>query len=131
MRSLSSAVRERLRSALETRPAGLDALPFAEAVIVQRAWPLGENTASPVPDPEPDGTEASVAGQVIRMVDASMGGDAAIASAATELANDLALLAAFFQNLDLLPVDRGPAVDAIALLTAAAVQRLAETLSEG
>ena len=101
-------------------------MAFVEAVVIQRAWQLGDSESSRAHD---QSEEARVAEQVIRMIDESAGGDAAIAGVAAELAGDLALLAAFFQNLDLLPADRGMHVDAIAVLTAAAVQRLADTLS--
>ena len=45
------------------------------------------------------------------------------------LAADPALLAAFFQNLDLLPADGGSPLDGLVLLTGAALQRLTDTLT--
>jgi hypothetical protein len=109
------------------------ALAFAEAVVTQRAYALAE----PAPERTVEGSPVDVsaarapvddlriADQVIRL----MGGatDALdVAGGARELADDPALLAAFFQNLDLLPVDGGTSMDRIALLVAAALQRLAE-----
>ena len=101
---------------------------FVEAVIIQRALPLGDAPSGAEPGPT---DEERVADQVLRLLDGSTRGDAARAGAAAELAADVALLAAFFQNIDLLPTDGGPHVDAVALLTGDALQRLAETLPQG
>ncbi len=97
-------------------------MTFVEAVIAQRVYPLD------APATFPSGLlEDPVVDQVARLIERIREGDAEVALAARELANDPALLAAFYQNLDLLPADGGPTVDAIALLALAALQWLADT----
>ncbi len=78
---------------------------------------------------ERDVAERQVADQVIRLVVASLAGEGSTVRAGEELAADPALLAAFFQNLDLLPADGGSQVDGIALVTSTALQWLADTLT--
>ena len=119
MRSLSAATRGRLRSALGMTEIGLAALPFAEAVVLQCAHPLG---AAPTNDAV--AIEARVAERVIHLVIESGRGGHGVAVAGEELASDPVLLSSFFQNLDLLPVDGGAPVHGIALAVVAAVGRL-------
>ena len=119
MRSLSPATHARLRSALAATEIGLGALPFAEAVVLQCAQPLGA-----APSDDAVAIEARVAEQVIRLVAESGRGVHAASAAGEELAGDPVLLSSFFQNLDLLPVDGGAPVHGIALAVSAAVGRL-------
>ena len=105
-------------------PLGEHGFPFMEAVILQRAYPLGGLAAV-------DGTsEDDVADRVACLVMWSDMEEEARSHAAEALARDPALLAAFFQNLDLLPTNGPPPVDQIALLVAGALQRLADTSPE-
>ena len=99
---------------------------FIEAVVVQRAQLTGEVSTG-----DPDAAHELVASQVLRLIGSAIGSDAGVARAASELAEDTALLAAFFQNLDLLPPGPDPSADGIALMVGAAVQRLAEMTDPG
>ena len=118
---LCDATRRLVREALDATPLGDAGLAFVEAVIVQRAYPLGEQMT-------PDSvTEEQVAEKVACLVTWSDMEDEAKSHAAKALASDPALLAAFFQNLDLLPTNGPPPVGQIALLVAGALQWLADT----
>ena len=124
MRILSDAARRTIRSALETTPLGDAGRAFVEAVVVQRAYPLGDR------ETRNSLTEEDVAETAGCLVMWSAMEDDAKARAAEVLASDPALLAAFFQNLDLLPIDGPSPVNEIALLVGAALQRLADTLPD-
>lgn len=127
MRALSASVRERLRAKLEETALGAAGSAFAEAVVMQRAHPLGEHPSEENASAAALRTEATVASQVLALIALGGEGEAEVERAAHELANDPALLAAFFQNLDLLPPDGSPAVNGIALMIVGALQRLADT----
>lgn len=127
MRALSASVRERLRATLEETTLGAAGLEFAEAVVMQRAHPLGGDSNEENPSAAALRVEATVANQVLALIAHSGEGTAEVERAAHELADDPALLAAFFQNLDLLPPDGSPAVNGIALMIVGALQRLADT----
>lgn len=129
MRDLSEAVRIDLRAALHATAMSSLALPFVEAVVLQRAYPLGDSMASGASASERDVAERRVADQVIRLVVASLAEERSTARAGEELAADPALLAAFFQNLDLLPADGGSPLDGLVRLAGAALQRLTDTLT--
>jgi hypothetical protein len=133
MRALSDAARAKLLEALDGGPPGTAALAFAEAVVAQRAYALGGPPADRTVDESgvgpvaanPSASELRVVDQVIGLIAGAMGASS-IPRSARELADDPALLAAFFQNLDLLPVEGGASMDRIPLLVAAALQQLAE-----
>ena len=126
MPGLPEPVRQRIAAAAAGWPGASDASTFIEAVVVQRAQPLGEMATG-----DPDDTHELVASHVLRLVGYAVGGEAGVARAAGELAEDAALLAAFFQNLDLLPPAPDPRADGIALMVGAAIQRLADMLDPG
>lgn len=108
---LRPATRDRLGERLGALGAGR-ALPFAEAVVAQVAHPPG---AGPATD---DGArEREVAGALL----AALAADDAV-----RLAGDAPLLAACYQNLDLLP-PADAAADAVALLVGRALDHLAAT----
>jgi hypothetical protein len=96
------------------------ALPFAEAVVEQVAHPLGT-----APSADPAGAERAVGGRVVGLLEGSVAGASAAAEAAAGLSNDPAMLAAFFQNLDLLDRRTDARTDAVALLVLSAMERLA------
>lgn len=98
---------------------GAAALPFAEAVIAQVAHPLGAPPAA-----RPGARERLVARRVVRLLAASVRPDPAPARAAARLAGDPTLLAAAFQNVDLLYAHRCPRADAVSLLVMGAIERL-------
>ena len=130
MGALSNAAKARLLSALEAGPLGPAALAFTEAVVAQRSYALVEPTpadasALAASAGEAVAAELRIADQVIELIGGATG-QPDVAHGARVLANDPALLAAFFQNLDLLPVDRGASTDRVALLVAAALQALTE-----
>jgi len=130
VRDLSDTIRAELGAALAAIGVRPDALTFIEAVVGQRACPVGDSTAQRLSVEDRQIAERRIAEQVIGLVEAGRAGESRMVHAAEELAADPALLAAFFQNLNLLPADGGSHVDAIALLTSAALQRLAETLPD-
>ena len=107
----------RLRDALP-RGRGSCTLPFAEEVVRQVAHPLGAE-----PSPDPEGDEARTAGQVLELLGGAFEGTPqARAAAARRLGLDGTMLAAFFQNLDLLEdCTRGHA-GAVAALVAEALE---------
>jgi hypothetical protein len=108
-----------MRDALSHGALGLEALPFLESVVALVSHPLG----GPVRRGDEE-HERVVVDRVMRLLEASLGDDRAIAAAAETLAADRELLAAFFQSLDQLPGPGYPPADSIALLVAAAVGRL-------
>jgi len=132
MHSIDEAIRRRLRSELEAGSAGIETLAFAEAVVAQRAYALGAPPAERRVDGSVGPVAAKASASELRIVDQVIGllagamGASSIPRSARELADDPTLLAAFFQNLDLLPVEGGPSMDRIPLLVAAALQELAE-----
>jgi hypothetical protein len=118
MQLLRPSTRSWLADALppELGPA---ALPFAEAVVAQVAHPLGAPPAS-----RPGARERLVARRVARLLAASVRPDPAPARAAARLAADAPLLAAAFQNVDLLYAHRCARADAVSLLVMGAIERL-------
>lgn len=117
-RAPTDASRARFRRALG-REFGVCALPFVEAVVVQLVYPLG----GPAPA-SPEEAERAVGDRVVAMLGASTADPHFTARAAADLAADAALLAAFFQNVDLLHSHRCPHADAVSLLVMAALERL-------
>lgn len=93
-------------------------LAFAEEVVRQVAHPLGAD-----PSPDPAGSEAAVARRVLGLVEAAFGDEReARDAAARRLAGDAPLLAAFFQNLDLLEECASGHAGSVAALVAAALE---------
>lgn len=120
--ALAPETRERLRAELGHR-FGSETVAFAAQVTRQVAHPLGatHDDGSALPPME---RERAVAARTAAIIRAACDDDeAAAAHAATRLAEDVALLSAFFQNLDLLPT-RDVAGDAIAMLVTEAMGRL-------
>jgi hypothetical protein len=106
LRGLSVATRQELSAALES--AGwASALGFAEAVTLQCAYPLGEP-----PSHQRPASEASAAESVLALLRAASHGS----QADGQLERDPVLLAAVFQNADLLYRDGFPHAEAVALL---------------
>lgn len=122
----SEAVRLRIRDAIAGARRSPELQRFIEEVVAQRARAIGRE-----PVDGDDGEAVRLAAHVLRLIEQGAAGEAGISRAAAELASDHALLAAFFQNLDLLPPGRDPHVDAIALMVGEAIQRLSETLDAG
>jgi hypothetical protein len=121
VRALSAATHAHIREIAATEALGETLVAFVEAVVLQVAHPLGgmgEHQRTP---------EVAVANQVIGLLGRSLGGEGVVADAADELAAEPAMLAAFFQNLDLLPAGGHRAADAVALLVVLALSRLEET----
>ncbi|HET8656901.1 MAG TPA: hypothetical protein VFL93_15360 [Longimicrobiaceae bacterium] len=110
-RRLSAAAREALERALG--PTGT-ALAFAEAVVLQRAHPLG---AAPVA-----GAEAGAVTEVLALLRACEDGTRARERAA-ELCREADLLSVLFQNVDLLYEAGHPHADAMGALVMAALER--------
>jgi hypothetical protein len=75
--------------------------------------------------------EDAAATRVLGLVEAASGGAIAFEGGVDALAKDAVMLSAFFQNLDLLPAEHEPHVDAIALMVGDAVHRLAQTFDSG
>lgn len=126
---LGQATRTALGEALE--PAGGAAIaPFAAAVVWQAAHPLGATGAwADDADDDPDAAarrELDAARHLGALLGVAAGRDArrseAFDRAASELARDVALLSACYQNLDLLPASA--AGDAVAMLVARALEGL-------
>ncbi len=119
--TLAPATRALLREALDPG-CGDDLLAFAAQVTRQVAHPLGAGHDGA---PSPVERERAVGERTAAIVRAACGGDdaAAVTHAATLLADDVALLSAFFQNLDMLPTPDA-AGDAIAMLVMEAMGRL-------
>ena len=126
MQRLGDDVRMRIGRALPAWARRDAVRAFIEVVVWQRTHALTERSPG-----DASATEEAIATRVLSLVEASVGGEVAVSRAAAELADDPALLAAFFQNLDLLPGERDPQVDQLALMVGAAVQRLAERLEDG
>jgi hypothetical protein len=124
---LGQAARAALDEALA--PAGgAAAAPFAAAVVWQAAHPLG-TTGAWADDDDPDAAarrELDAARHLGALLGVAVHHDAqepdAFDRAATELARDVALLSACYQNLDLLPASA--AGDAVAMLVARALEGL-------
>ena len=124
---LGPGARTALGEALE--PAGGAAIaPFAAAVVSQAAHPLG-TTGAWADDDDPDAAarrELDAARHLGALLGVAVHHDAqepdAFDRAATELARDVALLSACYQNLDLLPASA--AGDAVAMLVARALEGL-------
>ena len=108
MRSNDEAIRRRLLSALEAGSAGIEVLAFAEAVVEQVGHPLGTERVASV--------QSDILARVVSILEAAVGGEASRNRAAEDLAREPALLAGFYQNLDLLPARSSAATDAVALL---------------
>lgn len=113
--ALRPETRDRLGARLGALGAGR-ALPFAEAVVAQVAHPLG---AAPADDA--GAGERAVTDALLHAI-----ADDDATAAAARLAADAPLLAACYQNLDLLPASDA-AGDAIALLVGRALDHLAST----
>jgi hypothetical protein len=119
-RALSPACRRWLRERL-ARSDGGGALPFLEAVVVQAAFPLGLD----LPTDERAEREPEVAGLALELLlGAEAAGEAAPhpEAAAARLRGDPALLAAFFQNVDLLYRHAFAGADAVSLLVMRALE---------
>lgn len=116
LRTLLHRTAEILRGALPPGR-GSCTLAFAEEVVREIAHPLGSEESR-----DPGADEALAAQRVLRLIDAAFGGVPAVRDdAARRLADDPPMLAAFFQNLDLLvDCERGHA-GAVAALVAAAL----------
>ena len=121
MRVLSPAARAHIRDAVKARQLGEELIGFVEAVVLLVAYPLG-NAESHAKAPE-----IATAERVIHLLERSLANEAVVANAADALAAEPAMLAAFFQNLDLLPAGGHRAADAVALLVMLALSRLEET----
>ena len=107
----------RLRDALPPGR-GSCTLPFAEEVVRQVAHPLGAE-----PSPDPEGEEARTAARVLALLGAAFEGTSdARAAAVRRLGKDGTMLAAFFQNLDLLEDCARGHAGAVAALVAAALE---------
>ena len=117
MRALSAAARTHVRVAAGTRHLG-ELVEFVEAVVLLVAHPLG--------DPETPATapELAAADRVIALVQRAAADESEAVDAAGELAAEPEMLAAFFQNLDLLPGGGHRAADAVTLLVLLALGRL-------
>ena len=126
MDRLSESARQRIREALADWPMSRETQGFIEAIVWQWSNATGELPAS-----EATAAEESVATRVLGLIQAAVGGAIAYEGAVDALANDPVLLSAFFQNLDLLPAEHDPQVDAIALLVGDAVHRLSKTFDPG
>jgi hypothetical protein len=111
-RALSPACRRWLRERLARSDASA-ALPFLEAVVVQAAFPLGLD----LPAGERVEREREVARLALELL---LGAEAE--AAAARLRGDPALLAAFFQNIDLLYRHRFAGADAMSLLVMRALE---------
>lgn len=109
MRALSAAARAHVREAL-TRRIGDDLFEFVEAVVLLVAHPLGSAGGRTTV------AEVATADRVIALLERSLDSDQVVADAAGDLAAEPEMLAAFFQNLDLLPGGGHRAADAIATL---------------
>ena len=120
MRALSPAARAHVRAAAAAGALGEEIVEFVDAVALLVAHPLGGATA------REGAFELSTADRVLRLLERSLGGEAVVTDAAGELAAEPEMLAAFFQNLDLLPAGGHPAADAIPLLVVLALSRLEE-----
>jgi hypothetical protein len=122
-------IREALKAAL-SRNGDHAALAFAEAVAVQRARPLG---GAPLPEAEQQRLDTAVAERVTRLVHAANGHAAhtpgtvpAPPAPTAELRSDPVLLAAVFQNIDLLYRDGYPHADTVSDFVMRALSRACE-----
>jgi hypothetical protein len=109
MRALSAAARAHVREVLSRRLGG-ELIEFVDAVVLLVAHPLGGAGA------RDDAAELTTADRVIALIEQSLAGETAADDAANDLAAEPEMLAAFFQNLDLLPSGGHRAADAVALL---------------
>jgi hypothetical protein len=116
VRALSPGTLDRLHAALPPG-GGSCTRAFAGEIVLELAYPLG---AAESRDPNAD--EAIAARAVLDVIGAAFEGvPGAVAEGARRLAEDAPMLAAFFQNLDLLAdCDRGHA-KAVAALVAEAL----------
>lgn len=113
MRRLRDTTLSLLRARLADRRA---ALPFAEAVTAQLAHPLGTEVEDPA---EAEARAALRIGDLLFLCE-----DPARASEAVELlATDPVLLAAVFQNADLLFLHAHPFADVLSMRTLEALHR--------
>ena len=126
MERLGDDVRARIGRALPAWSRRDEARAFIEVVVWQRAHALTESSPG-----DSSATEGELATRVLSLVEASVGGALAGQRAAAELAADPALLAAFFQNLDLLPAEPDPQVDMLVSMVGEAVRQLAERREDG
>ncbi len=116
MRALSPGTIARLRAALPPG-GGSCTRAFAEEIVLELAYPLG---AAESHDPTAD--EALAARRVLEVIGAAFDGTPGTREAgARRLAGDAALLAAFFQNLDLLEECARGHAGAVAAVVAAAL----------
>ena len=117
MRSLSPGTVDRLHAALPPG-GGSCTRAFAEEIVLELAYPLGAEASR---DPAAD--EALAARRGLQVLGAAFeAAPGAMAAGARRLAADAPLLAAFFQNLDLLEdCERGHA-GAVAALVARALE---------
>ncbi len=120
MRALSAATHAHIREIAATEALGEKLVAFVEAVVLMVAHPLGAVNADWI------ASELATAERVVGLLQRSLAGEDVVAAAADELAAEPAMLAAFFQNLDLLPTGGHRAADAVALLVMLGLSRLEE-----
>lgn len=126
MRRLADATLARIGQSLAGWPRGDEVRTYVATVVWQ--W---SNTAGDVPADEAATVENDAATQVLQLIEDAAHGGPAFRRAVEGLANRPVLLSAFFQNLDLLPAESDPQVDAIAMMVGDAVHRLSQTLDPG
>ena len=126
MRRLADATLARIGESLAGWPRGDEVRTYVATVVWQ--W---SNTAGDVPADEAATVEHDAATQVLQLIEDAAQGGPAFRRAVEALANRPVLLSAFFQNLDLLPAESDPQVDAIAMMVGDAVHRLSQTLDSG
>lgn len=121
-RALSDAGRARISERLR-RGGASAAAAFVEAVTVQAAFPLGLDA----PPREWARRERAVADAVLSLLmDAGTGGAGPAPGAPAQLRHDPPLLAAFFQNVDLLYAHGYRDADAVSALVMRALEGLDE-----
>ena len=122
MLRLAASTRARIDGSLSGWPRASEVRAFVAAVVWQLAHGAGETI---------DAAEDAAATRVLGLVEAAAGGAVAFEAGAAALANDAVVLSAFFQNLDLLPAEHDPQVDAVAMRVGDAVHRLAQMIDPG
>ena len=126
MRRLADATLARIGRSLAGWRRGDEVRTYVATIVWQ--W---SNTAGEVPADEVTTIEKDAATEVLQLIEDAAGGGTAFQRAVEALANRPVLLSAFFQNLDLLPAESDPQVDAIAMMVGDAVHRLSQTLDAG
>ena len=125
MLHLADATRARIDRSLTGWPRGPEVRTFIAAVVWQ--WANGAHDSSP----DSAAVEDAAVTRVVGLIEAASGGAVTFEGGVDALANDPVLLSAFFQNLDLLPAEHDPQVDAIAMMVGDAVYRLSRTFESG